>query len=161
MCGRACVRKHYNKCTVFCVTSRHVTSQWRHRTCISIDIVPSSAGEYVYWSDKPVRVNPTKIINTVPIMQARPTSPVYHAFAVHATAFALLVYLRNNWVVEARPVMKWLQTQRNFNGGFSAPEVSRGRVTCAINRPIVGRCSAVRLVGCVGWMCSFPNCRVK
>ena len=135
---------------------RHVISQWRHRTSTSNDLAPSSAGEYVYWSDKPVKINPTKIINTVPIMQARPTSPVYHAFAVHATAFALLVYLRNNWVVEARPVMKWLQTQRNFNGGFSAPEVRRGRVTRAINRPIVWRCGVVRLVRCVVRV-SFTN----
>ena len=92
-----------------------------------ITALRTPAGEYTYWSDKPIKANPTKIINTVPIMQARPTSPVYHAFAVHATAFALLVYLRNNWVDEALPIMKWLQTQRNFNGGFSAPEV---RMTC-------------------------------
>ena len=42
---------------------------------------------------------------------------------VHVLAYALLVYIRNNWFVKSVPIMKWLQTMRNTDGGFGSTQV--------------------------------------
>ncbi|KAI0207911.1 Complement C3 [Lamellibrachia satsuma] len=78
--------------------------------------------EFVYWSDQPVETNPTRIINTIPYRLPRDSPPLYQSKAVEGTAYALMVYLHNNYQTEAMPIMKWLQTQRNFEAGFDGTQ---------------------------------------
>ena len=78
---------------------------------------------YTYWSAKPIPENPTRIHNTVPFVYPRLIYPT-EARAIEATSYALIVYLRNNLFTESKPIMKWLQTMRNYISGFSATRVS-------------------------------------
>ena len=74
--------------------------------------------------------NPTRIVNTVPYQLPRDTPMLFQSRAVEGTAYALMLYLRNNRLRDAVSIMKWLQTQRNYEGGFDSPQVrSTGRVT--------------------------------
>ncbi|KAI0217799.1 Alpha-2-macroglobulin-P [Lamellibrachia satsuma] len=74
---------------------------------------------FTYWSAKPIPENPTRIHNTVPFVYPRLIYPT-EARAIEATSYALIVYLRNNLFTESKPIMKWLQTMRNYISGFSA-----------------------------------------
>ena len=78
---------------------------------------------YVYWSPEKVEPNPVEFINAVPYQKPRKMPPPYQAKAIQATAYALMVYLRNNWFSAAQPIMKWLNTQRNHYAGFAASTV--------------------------------------
>lgn len=42
---------------------------------------------------------------------------------VEMTSYALLTYVDQNKIAEALPVVKWLLTQRNRNGGFYSTQV--------------------------------------
>lgn len=44
---------------------------------------------------------------------------------VEMTSYVLLTYLRRNLVNDAIPLMKWLVTQRNREGGFASTQVNR------------------------------------
>lgn len=69
-------------------------------------------GNYVYWANKPIPDNEVKMIDTIPYYQPRRWYD-NEAYAVEATSYALLTYLRRtNWK-ECSPIMKWLQTMRN------------------------------------------------
>ncbi len=86
----------------------------KHSLCIS--------GEYVYWADKEIALNPTEIVNTVPFMKVRD----YYTnlgTAMMATSYALTLYLDKNDFVGATPIMKWMQTQRNAMMRFSSTQV--------------------------------------
>lgn len=70
------------------------------------------SGNYVYWANKPIPDNEVKMIDTIPYYQPRRWYD-NEAYAVEATSYALLTYLRRtNWK-ECSPIMKWLQTMRN------------------------------------------------
>ena len=43
---------------------------------------------------------------------------------VEMTSYVLLTYLRRNLVNDAIPLMKWLVTQRNREGGFASTQVN-------------------------------------
>lgn len=43
---------------------------------------------------------------------------------VEMTAYALLTYLLKGHVSDALPVMKWMVSQRNEEGGFASTQVS-------------------------------------
>ena len=50
----------------------------------------------------------------------------YHqagASDIEITAYALLAYNTNNDLIGAIPIVKWLASQRNPNGGFSSTQV--------------------------------------
>ncbi|CAH1779511.1 unnamed protein product [Owenia fusiformis] len=79
--------------------------------------------EFAYWASVEIPMNPTKIINTVPFHLPR-KEYANEAHAVAATSYALLVYMRNNRMREATPIVKWLQTMRNSIGGFAATQDS-------------------------------------
>ena len=64
-------------------------------------------------------------MQTVPYLQPRDFPTPHSATAVQATAYALLVYLRNDWFREAQPIMSWLQTQRDTPSGFISSQVRR------------------------------------
>ena len=68
-------------------------------------------------------------MQTVPYLQPRDFPTPHSATAVQATAYALLVYLRNDWFREAQPIMSWLQTQRDTPSGFISSQVRRCRAT--------------------------------
>ncbi|KAK2155359.1 hypothetical protein LSH36_242g07003 [Paralvinella palmiformis] len=48
----------------------------------------------------------------------RAAEKMFGAKAIHGTAFALEVFLMNNYLEESVPIMKWLQTQRFYEQGF-------------------------------------------
>ena len=68
---------------------------------------------------KDIPPNPSRIVNTVPFNQPR-LIYAQEAYAVEATSYALLVYLRMNRLNDAEPIMGWLQTMRNSIGGFGS-----------------------------------------
>ena len=37
--------------------------------------------------------------------------------------YALMLYVWNDWYTEAIPIMRWLQTMRNVDGGFGSTQV--------------------------------------
>ena len=80
-------------------------------------------GDNMYWSAEPVKANPTTIVNNVPFMLPREFPSAHECKAVQATAFALLVYIQNNRFTDSRPIMLWLQTMRNYDGGFATSQV--------------------------------------
>ena len=84
---------------------------------------PIADGDNLYWSAQPVKTNPTEIINTVPQMSPREFPSAHECKAVQATAFALMVYIQNNRFTDSRPIMLWLQTMRNYDGGFATSQV--------------------------------------
>ena len=83
----------------------------------------------MYWSAEKIEPNPVEFINAVPYQKPRKTPPPHQAKAVQATAYALIVYLRNNRFGEAEPIMKWINTQRNHIGGFAASTASLNSLT--------------------------------
>lgn len=46
---------------------------------------------------------------------------------VEMTSYVLLTYLQKNLVTDAIPLMKWLVTQRNSEGGFASTQVKKNR----------------------------------
>ena len=77
------------------------------------------AAAHTYWAMNDIPPNPSRIVNTVPFNQPRLIFP-QEAYAVEATSYALLVYLRMNRLRDAEPIMNWLQTMRNSIGGFGS-----------------------------------------
>ena len=45
------------------------------------------------------------------------------SFDIETTSYALLVYIGNNDMIEARHIMLWLMHQRNRNGGYLTTQV--------------------------------------
>ena len=88
--------------------------------CSSEDL--SLPGEFIYWSLQEIPKNPIEIVNTIMYQMPRQDQP-HESAAVHGTAYGLMVYLLNNRYEESIPIMKWLQTQRNTDGGFAGPQV--------------------------------------
>ena len=43
-------------------------------------------------------------------------------------AYALMVYIRNNWFKSSVPIMKWLQTMRNTDNGFCSTQVRENQI---------------------------------
>ena len=72
-----------------------------------------------------------------------PTLPVWERYShagasnIEMSAIALLVYTANQDKLGGVPIIKWLASQRNPNGGFSSTQV-RGH-----NKYLVGRCSKI------------------
>ena len=79
--------------------------------------------EFVYWSYIPIPENPIKILNGIYYLLPRDAHPD-EGRAIQATAYGLLVYLRNNKFEESIPIMKFLQTQRNTDSGFASTQAS-------------------------------------
>jgi hypothetical protein len=78
----------------------------------------------VYWSPEKIAANPVEFINAIPYQKFRESSPPSQAKANQATGYALMVYLRNNWFRRSEPIMKWLNSQRNYFAAFDATTVS-------------------------------------
>ncbi len=77
----------------------------------------------MYWSKGPLPPLETEIIDGLPYLRPRQLPLAYQSQAIEATAYALMVYLRENWLEESIPIMKWLQTQRFHRGAFDGPRV--------------------------------------
>ena len=60
----------------------------------------------------------------VPKDDKNPWYSVPRSVDVEMTSYVLLTYLRRNLLQDAVPVMKWLVTQRNREGGFASTQVS-------------------------------------
>lgn len=67
--------------------------------------------DYKWWS-KPIPKN-TK----------NPWYSLPSSVNVEMTAYAMLTYLRRNMINDALPIMKWLVSQRNADGGFASTQV--------------------------------------
>lgn len=82
-----------------------------------------TTGNYVYWANKPIPDNEVKMIDTIPYYQPRRWYD-NEAYAVEATSYALLTYLRKLYWKECSPIMKWLQTMRNSYYGQASTQVT-------------------------------------
>ena len=54
--------------------------------------------------------------------KSNPWSSVTQSVDVEMTAYALLTYLQRGLVTEALPIMRWMVSQRNSNGGFASTQ---------------------------------------
>ena len=77
---------------------------------------------YIYWSAEPIPPNSVNISNGHYYLYPRQGQP-HEARAIQASAYGLMVYLLNNKYQESIPIMKFLQTQRNTDGGFASTQV--------------------------------------
>jgi len=77
----------------------------------SIEI--SCSGDMKWWS-KPIGVDDRR----------NPWYGLPNSVDVEMTAYGLLIYVQRGLVQEALPIMKWLITQRNEEGGFASTQVS-------------------------------------
>ena len=84
------------------------------------------AGDFVYWSPSPISEIRREVFNNVPFLHPR-QDQTNDSMAVQGTAYALLAYLHSNRYHDAIPIMKWLQTMRNKDGGFSSTQVAYRR----------------------------------
>ena len=66
--------------------------------------------------------NPSNIVNTVHYIRPREYYTNW-AYANMATSYVLKLYLQHNEYAEARPIMKWLQTQHNQMLAWSSTQV--------------------------------------
>ncbi len=91
----------------------------------------------MYWANKAVPANEIIFTDTQPYHQPR---RIYdnEAYAVEATAYAMMTYLRRN-VTQATPIMQWLQTMRNTYAGQSSTQV----------RPAPHKCLPFSLHSCL------------
>ena len=106
----------------------------------------TSSDNLVYWSPEKIDGNPVEFINAVPYLYPRAMPPPYQAKAVQATAYGLMVYLRNNWFSASEPIMKWLQTQRDHMGGFSASQVVKVTSCCGCRHTNISGCHTRGLI---------------
>ncbi len=81
--------------------------------------------EFVYWAARPMPRMELRIIDNIQYLQPRQYQ-VDEAAAIQATSYGLLVYTMNNYFEKSIPIMKWLQTQRNKDGGFASSQVQSG-----------------------------------
>ncbi|XP_046483767.1 CD109 antigen isoform X3 [Neodiprion pinetum] len=68
------------------------------------------SGDYMWWS-KPI-----------PEDNKNPWYSLPSSVDVEMTSYALLTYLRRNMVADSLPIMKWLVSQRNADGGFASTQ---------------------------------------
>lgn len=72
------------------------------------------ADEYVYWAGEEIPPNTIIWIDGIAYLQQLADIPNVQNAAM-ATSFALMLYLINNELEAAKPIMKWLHTQKyNF-----------------------------------------------
>lgn len=64
------------------------------------------------WWKKPVPVGEEK----------NPWNELPNGVSVEMTAYAMLTYLERGLVQDSLPIMKWLVTQRNEDGGFASTQ---------------------------------------
>jgi CD109 antigen len=57
--------------------------------------------------------------------QKNPWYGLPNSVDVEMTAYGLLTYIQRGLIQDALPVMKWLITQRNEQGGFASTQVNR------------------------------------
>lgn len=80
--------------------------------CGHPSISTSCSGDMKWWS-KPIGVDDKK----------NPWYELPNSVAVEMTAYGLLIYLQRGLVQDALPIMKWLISQRNEQGGFASTQV--------------------------------------
>lgn len=74
-----------------------------------------------YWSRERVKGPTTKIENTRPYIISR-LPHKYDASNIEATAYALLVHVERNAVIQ-REIVEWLNSQRLTYGGWASTQV--------------------------------------
>ena len=77
----------------------------------------------MYWAEVPIPPQEYTIIDNIPYLYTNYMPHPNQAKAIHGTAFALEVFLMNNYLEESVPIMKWLQTQRFYEQGFHGTQV--------------------------------------
>ena len=87
-----------------------------------------SANE-IYFSDTGMPENPSDFVNTVRYLLPR-TELRNDAYAVQSTAYAMMAHMKHNGTgvetatkIQRDSMMKWLNSMRNFIGGFAATQV--------------------------------------
>lgn len=76
----------------------------------------------MYWSKKEIPANDIRFIDTLPYHQPRRWYDT-EGYAVEASSYALLTYLRSRNATEGQPIMKWLQEMRNTFAGQASTQV--------------------------------------
>lgn len=81
------------------------------------------AAEELYWADQVVPPNPSNIQNAIRFLDPR-LELENDAYAVHTTAYALLAHISHDGLkYERDSIMRWLNSMRNYNGGFVSTQV--------------------------------------
>ena len=72
-------------------------------------------------------------------------------YAVHATSYALLTYIRNNDLRGAMPIIKWLHSMRNTNDGQASSQVKNTKGESFSLRPSSRPANLMNMfVWCIG-----------
>ncbi|XP_054723175.1 CD109 antigen-like [Uloborus diversus] len=90
-----------------------------------------------YWARERVRGPTTKIENTRPYIVAR-LPDKYDASNIEATAYALLVHVERNGVIQ-REIVEWLNAQRLTTGGWASTQDSIVAMQALIEHAIQSR----------------------
>lgn len=82
----------------------------------------------IYFSDSGMPENPSDFVNTVRYLLPR-TELKNDAYAVQSTAYAMMAHMKHNGTgvetatkIQRDSMMKWLNSMRNFIGGFSSTQ---------------------------------------
>lgn len=78
-------------------------------------------GGYTYWGREKVPLPPFKMENQKPFLLPR-LPYKYDASNIEATAYALLVYVARQELLETESIMKWLNSQRLTDGGWASTQ---------------------------------------
>lgn len=82
-------------------------------------------GGYTYWGREVAPLPPFKMENQKPFLLPR-LPYKYDASNIEATAYALLVYVARQELLETEAIMKWLNSQRLTEGGWASTQVYSG-----------------------------------
>ncbi|OXA62186.1 Complement C3 [Folsomia candida] len=78
-------------------------------------------GGLAYWGREKVPVPDFKLENNKPFLLPR-LPHKYDSENIEATAYALLVYVARQELVFVEPIVKWLNTQRLYDGGWASTQ---------------------------------------
>ena len=88
----------------------------------------------IYFSDSGMPENPSDFVNTVRYLLPR-TELKNDAYAIQSTAYAMMAHMKHNGMgvetetkIQRDSMMKWLNSMRNFIGGFSSTQVNHWKV---------------------------------
>ncbi|KAL3859107.1 hypothetical protein ACJMK2_009340 [Sinanodonta woodiana] len=91
-------------------------------------VLRRTGSEFTYFADSNIPDNPSAFVNTVRYLKARLEQP-NEAYAVQSTAYALMAHIIHNGMgvdtetkFQRDSMMKWLNTMRNYVGGFASTQ---------------------------------------
>ena len=79
------------------------------------------SGGYAYWGREPVPLPSFILENNKPFLLPRLPFK-YDSENIEATAYALMIYVARQ-EIRVESIVKWLNTQRLYNGGWASTQV--------------------------------------